>query len=99
MLVFASKQSSMKICLLVQTLDTIKSKLFILFFLQDETKFELCDTIRTVLRSYPKTNFDGDDIVWMPMLQQGLHDILFSRLGKKQRDPAMYVLTTYFHEF
>ena len=70
-----------------------------IIFFQDETKFELCDTIRTVLRSYPKTNFDGDDIVWMPMLQQGLHDILFSRLGKKRRDPAMYVLITYFHEF
>ena len=89
----------MKTCRLVQTLDTLKSKMFkSSFFLQDETKFELCDTIRTVLRSYPKTNFDGDDIVWMPMLQQGLHDILFSRLGKKQRDPAMYVLITYFHE-
>jgi len=61
---------------------------------QDETKFELCDTIRTVLRSYPKSNFDGDDIVWMPMLQQGLHDILFSRLGKKQRDPAMMLVAS-----
>ena len=64
------------------------------FFFQDETKFELCDTIRTVLRSYPKSNFDGDDIVWMPMLQQGLHDILFSRLGKNQRDPAMMLVAS-----
>ena len=61
---------------------------------QDETKFELCDTIRTVLRSYPKSNFDEESCDWMPMLQQGLHDILFSRLGKKQRDPAMMLVAS-----
>ena len=61
---------------------------------QDETKFELCDTIRTILRSYPKSNFDEDECEWLPMLQQGLHDILFSRLGKKQRDPAMMLVAS-----
>ena len=61
---------------------------------QDEHKFELCDTIRTVLRSYPKSSFDEDECEWMPMLQQGLHDILFSRLGKKQRDPAMMLVAS-----
>ena len=61
---------------------------------QDETKFELCDTIRTILRSYPKSNFDEDDCEWLPMLQQGLHDILFSRLGKSQRDPAMMLVAS-----
>lgn len=61
---------------------------------QDETKFQLCDTVRTVLRSYPKSNYDNDDSEWMPMLQQGLHDILFSRLGKAQRDPAMMLVAS-----
>ena len=28
------------------------------------------------------------------MLQQGLHDILFSRLGKMQRDPAMMLVAS-----
>jgi hypothetical protein len=61
---------------------------------QDETKFIMCDNIRTVLRSYPKSNFDDDDCEWLPMLQQGLHDILFSRLAKKQRDPAMMLVAS-----
>ena len=60
----------------------------------DDTKFELCDTIRTILRSYPKSSFDDDDCEWLPMVQQGLHDILFSRLGKKQRDPAMMLVAS-----
>ena len=38
---------------------------------QDEAKFEMCDTIRTILRSYPKSNFGDEDTDWMPMLQQG----------------------------
>lgn len=60
----------------------------------DETKFELCDTIRTILRSFPKSNFDGegDEEGWLSLLQKGLHDILFSRLAKKQRDPAMMLV-------
>lgn len=62
---------------------------------QDETKFELCDTIRIILRSYPKSSFDEEnECEWMPMLQQGLHDILFSRLGKTQRDPAMMLVAS-----
>jgi hypothetical protein len=28
----------------------------------DETKFTLCDTIRTVLRSFPKSSYGGDDV-------------------------------------
>ena len=92
---------------------------------QEESKFELCDTIRAVLRSFPKvrifycvlrkkvlslpipkslnnvtyflftiqSNFD-DEIrhPWLPKLQKGLHDILFSKIGKSQRDPAMILV-------
>jgi len=60
---------------------------------QDESKFELCDTIRAVLRSFPKSNFDDEiQYPWLPKLQQGLHDILFSKIGKSQRDPAMILV-------
>ena len=58
--------------------------------LQDEHKFELCDVIRTILRSFPKSNFDEES--WLPMLQRGLHDILFSKITKRQRDPAMQLV-------
>ena len=61
---------------------------------QDENKFEMCDQIRTVLRSYPKASFQDEGCEWMLMVQQGLHDILFSRLGKKQRDPAMMLVAS-----
>jgi hypothetical protein len=57
---------------------------------QDEHKFELCDVIRTILRSFPKSNFDEES--WLPMLQRGLHDILFSKISKRQRDPAMQLV-------
>ncbi|XP_023331282.1 neurochondrin homolog [Eurytemora carolleeae] len=60
--------------------------------LQDELKFELCDVIRTILRSFPKSNFD--DEAWLPWLQKGLHDILFSKITKKQRDPAMMLVAS-----
>ena len=59
-------------------------------YLQDEHKFELCDVIRTILRSFPKSNFDEES--WLPMLQRGLHDILFSKISKRQRDPAMQLV-------
>jgi len=58
--------------------------------LQDEIKFDLCDVIRTILRSFPKSNFD--DETWLPLLQKGLHDILFSKITKKQRDPALQLV-------
>jgi len=58
--------------------------------LQDDAKFELCDVIRTILRSFPKSNFDDES--WLPFLQIGLHDILFSKITKKQRDPAMQLV-------
>lgn len=40
-----------------------------------------------------KSNFD-DEIrhPWLPKLQKGLHDILFSKIGKSQRDPAMILV-------
>jgi len=60
--------------------------------LQDDQKFELCDVIRTILRSFPKTNFDEEP--WLPLLQKGLHDILFSKITKKQRDPAMQLVAS-----
>jgi hypothetical protein len=46
--------------------------------------------IRTILRSFPKSNFDEES--WLPMLQRGLHDILFSKISKRQRDPAMQLV-------
>ena len=41
----------------------------IIYFYQDQSKFELCDVIRTILRSFPKSNFDEDP--WLPLLQKG----------------------------
>ena len=58
--------------------------------LHDDQKFELCDVIRTIIRSFPKNNFDEEQ--WLPLLQRGLHDILFSKITKKQRDPAMQLV-------
>ena len=29
---------------------------------KDESKFTLCETIRTVLRSFPKSSYGGDDL-------------------------------------
>ena len=60
--------------------------------LHDDQKFELCDVIRTILRSFPKNNFDEE--AWLPLLQRGLHDILFSKITKKQRDPAMQLVAS-----
>jgi len=60
--------------------------------LQDELKFDLCDVIRTILRSFPKTNFDEE--TWLPLLQKGLHEILFSKITKRQRDPAMQLVAS-----
>ena len=60
--------------------------------LHDDQKFELCDVIRTIIRSFPKNNFDEEQ--WLPLLQRGLHDILFSKITKKQRDPAMQLVAS-----
>ena len=57
---------------------------------QDKDKFELCEVLRTVILSFPKTNFDEES--WLPALQLGLRDCLFSRLTKEQRDPALKLL-------
>ena len=37
--------------------------------LHDDQKFELCDVIRTIIRSFPKNNFDEEQ--WLPLLQRG----------------------------
>merc|ERR1712012_1341183 len=60
--------------------------------LHDDQKFELCEVIRTIIRSFPKNNFDEEQ--WLPLLQRGLHDILFSKITKKQRDPAMQLVAS-----
>ena len=42
---------------------------------------------------YFKSNFeDENQHPWLPKLQKGLHDILFSKIGKAQRDPAMILV-------
>jgi len=60
--------------------------------LHDDQKFDLCDVIRTIVRSFPKNNFDEEP--WLPLLQKGLHDILFSKISKKQRDPAIQLVAS-----
>jgi len=60
--------------------------------LHDDQKFDLCDVIRTIIRSFPKSNFDEEN--WLPLLQKGLHDILFSKITKRQRDPAMQLVAS-----
>ncbi|QQP50650.1 Neurochondrin -like protein, partial [Caligus rogercresseyi] len=70
--------------------DSIMSKLCAEFGgVQDESKFELCDTIRIILKSYPRINFDGSVPKWLPSIQRGLRDVLLSKIGKMQRDPAI----------
>lgn len=56
---------------------------------QTEKKFELCHTLRVILKSFPKANFDEDEAKWLPLLQKGLKDILFSKITKSERDPAL----------
>ena len=60
----------------------------------DESKFELCDTIRIILRSFPRSNFDEEEANWLPLLQKGLRDILFSKISKMQRDPALKLVAS-----
>ncbi|XP_040575000.1 neurochondrin homolog [Lepeophtheirus salmonis] len=70
--------------------DSIMSKLCCEFeAVHDETKFELCDTIRIILKSYPRINFDGLVPQWLPSIQKGLRDVLLSKIGNTQRDPAI----------
>ena len=40
---------------------------------QDESKFELCGSIRTILSSFPKAAFEDEP--WLPLLQKGLQVI------------------------
>lgn len=37
---------------------------------QDQNKFDLCGTLRVILRSFPKSHFDEEP--WMGTLQKGL---------------------------
>ena len=40
-----------------------------------------------------QSNFDDEARhPWLPKLQKGLHDILFSKIGKSHRDPAMILV-------
>ena len=45
-----------------------------------------------MLRSFPKANFEDDSHPWLSKLQKGLNDILFSKIGKSQRDPALILV-------
>eukprot|EP00094_Tigriopus_californicus_P007014 TCALIF_06753-PA protein Name:"Similar to Neurochondrin Neurochondrin homolog (Drosophila melanogaster)" AED:0.06 eAED:0.07 QI:0/0.33/0.28/0.85/0.83/0.85/7/4/777 len=59
---------------------------------KNEGKFELCHTLRTIIRSFPKSNYCEE--AWLPYLQSGLRDILFSKITKEQRDPALMLLAS-----
>lgn len=64
---------------------------------KDESKFLLCDTIRTVLRSFPKSSYGVDDLdaqAWLAKAQKGLQDVLFSKIVKCQRDPAIMLVAS-----
>ena len=43
-------------------------------------------------RSFPKTCF-GEDDPWLSGLQRGLRDILFSKISREQRDPALKLVS------
>ena len=62
---------------------------------QDETKFELCETINVILAS-STTKVDSKKEIpeWLPPLQKALKDILYSKIGKQQRDPAVRLVAT-----
>ena len=49
--------------------------------------------MRFIFISFPKINYDDDEL-WLPLLHRGLHDILFSKLTKKHRDPAIKLVSS-----
>jgi len=59
---------------------------------QDAAKFVMCETVYTVLRSSPGGVKRSHEVEWAPKLQKGLQDILFSKIAKEQRDPAIKLL-------
>lgn len=61
-----------------------------------ERKFELCSILFEFLTNFPSSvkvgnaNFKRD---WINWIHKGLRDILQSRIGKEQRDPALLLLS------
>ena len=49
-------------------------------------------TLVPFFRSFPKTCF-GEDDPWLSGLQRGLRDILFSKISREQRDPALKLVS------
>ncbi|KAG8241618.1 hypothetical protein J6590_069488 [Homalodisca vitripennis] len=56
-----------------------------------ERKFELCSILLGLLRSCPQESVasTSSDEIWPGSIHKGLSDILKSRIGKSQRDPAL----------
>ena len=54
---------------------------------KDEAKFEMCDSLRTIISSFPKAAFDDEP--WLPMLQKGLQ--VTKKLFKYQCEALKYV--------
>lgn len=58
-----------------------------------ERKFELCGVLQALIHSRPQ-NCGTSDESWPQSIYKGLNDILTSRIGKDQRDPALKLAAT-----
>ncbi|KAG8233049.1 hypothetical protein J437_LFUL004269 [Ladona fulva] len=58
---------------------------------QGERKFEICLVLHTLLFNCPKEFIDSttDEEIWPSSVFKGITDILTSKIGKAQRDPAL----------
>ncbi|KAK9504475.1 hypothetical protein O3M35_010799 [Rhynocoris fuscipes] len=58
-----------------------------------ERKFELCDILRALIHNRP-VNCNTNEESWPQSIYKALNDILTSRIGKDQRDPALKLAAT-----
>ncbi|XP_046402034.1 neurochondrin homolog [Ischnura elegans] len=63
---------------------------------QSEKKFELCTILYTLLYNCPRDFIDSstDEEIWPSSTYKGITDILTSKIGKAQRDPALKLVST-----
>lgn len=62
----------------------------------DERKFELCSILNALLYSCPKVEVSETAVneSWPQSIYKGLSDILTSKIGKQQRNPAIIMAST-----
>ncbi|XP_071528950.1 neurochondrin homolog isoform X1 [Panulirus ornatus] len=61
---------------------------------QGEKKFKLCDLLSEMLQSLPMPTVEVGQPEWKQNLHKGLSDIIFSKLGREQRDRGLKLAGT-----